>query len=151
MVRRQVKTSLAFQMHLLISDSLWLQGIALTLPQVSTEFGQSESKTRYATMSLFAGLCVGASLWGIASDKIGRRPAFNCTLFIAGLFGLLSGFAESFEAVCALYACVGVGVGGNLPVDGAFLLEFLPADAGHWLTLLSVCWPIGQLVASGGE
>lgn len=47
-----------------------------------------------------------------------------------------------------LYAALGVGVGGNLPVDGALFLEFLPMASGNLLTLLSIWWPIGQLVAS---
>jgi hypothetical protein len=32
------------------------------------------------------GLCIGASFWGIASDIIGRRLAFNATLFLTGAF-----------------------------------------------------------------
>src|SRR6266480_7546161 len=38
--------------------------------------------------------------------------------------------------------------GGSLPVDGALLLEFLPYASQNLLTLLSVFWPVGQLVAS---
>lgn len=48
---------------------------------------------------------------------------------------------------CALYACLGLGVGGNLPVDGALFLEFLPFASGNLLTMLSVWWPLGQLVS----
>lgn len=39
-------------------------------------------------------------------------------------------------------------MGGSLPVDGALFLEFLPFASGNLLTLLSVWWPVGQLVAS---
>jgi len=49
---------------------------------------------------------------------------------------------------CGLFAALGTGVGGNLPVDGALFLEFLPTASGRHLTLLSVWWPLGQLVAS---
>jgi hypothetical protein len=45
-------------------DSLWLQGVALTLPSLQTTFGVSEKNVRYTTCSLFIGLCVGASFWG---------------------------------------------------------------------------------------
>ena len=84
----------------------------------------------------------------MASDIIGRRPAFNATLFIAGVFGLAVGGANSWVGACGLYAALGVGVGGNLPVDGALFLEFLPFASGNLLTMLSVWWPIGQLIAS---
>ena len=50
--------------------------------------------------------------------------------------------------VCALLSCVGLGVGGNLPVDGALFLEFLPFASGNLLTLLSIWWPVGSLIAS---
>lgn len=39
----------------------------------------------------------------------------------------------------------------SLPVDGALFLEFLPFASGGLLTLLSVWWPIGQLIASLGR
>ena len=43
---------------------------------------------------------------------------------------------------------MGVGVGGNLPVDGALFLEFVPSASQGLLTLLSVWWPVGQLIGS---
>lgn len=55
------------------------------------EFGISESYVRFTTCSLFVGLIVGSSFWGLASDTIGRRPAFNMTLFLCGAFGLAAG------------------------------------------------------------
>ena len=49
---------------------------------------------------------------------MGRRLAFNATLFLAGVFGLAVGGGPSWIGTCGLYAAMGVGVGGNLPVDG---------------------------------
>lgn len=131
-----------------LADNLWLQGVALTLPSLSDEFGVSETQVRYTTLSLFLGLCIGASSWGIASDVFGRRLAFNFTLLLAGVFGLAAGGGPSWIGTCALYACIGLGVGGSLPVDGALFLEFLPFASGNLLTLLSVWWPVGQLISS---
>jgi MFS family permease len=131
-----------------MSLSLWLQGVALTLPSLSAEFGVSENEVRYTTLALFLGLCIGASFWGVASDVIGRRLAFNFTLMFAGIFGLAAGGAPNWYGVCALYACLGLGVGGNLPVDGALFLEFLPGANNNLLTLLSAFWSFGQLIAS---
>ncbi|BCR94425.1 putative sugar transporter [Aspergillus luchuensis] len=131
-----------------LADNLWLQGVALTLTPIASEFGVSTTWVRFTTCSLFLGLCIGASFWGIASDIIGRRPAFNMTLFICGVFGIAAGGAPTWIGACALYACLGLGVGGNLPVDGALFLEFLPFASGNLLTMLSVWWPLGQLVSS---
>lgn len=73
-----------------------MQGVALTLTPVAMEFGVSETDSRFATCSLFVGLIIGASFWGIASDAIGRRPAFNMTLCICGTFGLAAGGAPTW-------------------------------------------------------
>jgi MFS family permease len=131
-----------------LADNLWLQGVALTLPSLSAEFGVSATHVRYTTLSLFCGLCCGAVFWGTASDIIGRRLAFNMTLFITGVFGLAVGGAHNWITACGLYAALGAGVGGNLPVDGALFLEFLPFQSGNLLTMLSVFWPVGQLLGS---
>ena len=49
----------------------------------------------------------------LAGDLIGRRLAFNLTLFICGLFGLVAGAAPSFVSCAVLVALCGFGVGGN--------------------------------------
>ncbi|KAL3476628.1 major facilitator superfamily domain-containing protein [Aspergillus californicus] len=131
-----------------IADNLWLQGVALTLTPLSTEFGVSETNSRFATCSLFVGLIIGASFWGIASDAIGRRPAFNCTLFLCGAFGLAAGSGPSWVGTCALYSCVGLGVGGNLPVDAAVFCECLPPNSGNILSGLATWWSVGTLISS---
>ncbi|KAJ6120418.1 hypothetical protein N7523_004698 [Penicillium sp. IBT 18751x] len=131
-----------------VADNLWLQGVALTLTPLATEFGVSETDSRFATCSLFVGLIIGASFWGIASDAIGRRPAFNMTLCICGTFGLAAGGGPNWVGTCALYACLGLGVGGNLPVDAAVFLECLPPNSGNILSGLATWWSVGTLIAS---
>ncbi|KAG9244776.1 sugar transporter [Calycina marina] len=130
------------------ADNLWLQGVALALPSLETVFDISSKQVRYTTCSLFVGLCIGATFWGVGSDVMGRRLAFNATLFIVGIFGIAAGAGPSWIGVCSLFAALGTGLGGNLPVDGALFLEFLPGQSGGLLTLLSVWWPVGQLVGS---
>ncbi|KAG1845287.1 major facilitator superfamily domain-containing protein [Suillus subalutaceus] len=113
-----------------LADNLWLQGLAIVLPQVQQEL--NPVRVEYAVLAEFAGLIVGATTWGIMADLIGRRLSFNITLFLAGLFGLAAGGASNFVTFCSLIACMGFGVGGKC-----------------WtLTLLSVWWALGQLVAS---
>ncbi|KAI5310710.1 hypothetical protein KEM55_003071 [Ascosphaera atra] len=130
------------------ADNIWLQGVALTLPQLQLEFGVEENWVRFTTCSLFAGLTVGAAFWGIASDLVGRRIAFNVTLFICAAFGLASAGGPTWVGTCILYACLGLGVGGNLPVDGALFLEYLPMASNNLVTMLSAWWGVGNLIAS---
>ncbi|CAM1501094.1 Fc.00g102560.m01.CDS01 [Cosmosporella sp. VM-42] len=130
------------------ADNLWLQGVSLILPSLSAEFGIDEKTVRYTTSALFLGLSLGSFVWGIGSDFLGRRIAFNMTLLITSVFGIMTAYAQSWGSVCILLGALGFGVGGNLPVDGALFLEFLPDASSALLTLLSVWWPIGQLVSS---
>lgn len=132
--------------HHLRTDNL--QGVSLILPSLSAEFSVSEKHVRYTTSSVYLGLCFGSFIWGVGSDILGRRIAFNATLLITAVFGMLASFAPSWPALCLLLAFLGFGVGGNLPVDGALFLEFLPDDHANLLTLLSVWWPVGQLASS---
>lgn len=125
-----------------------LQVVALSLPSLSAEFGVSEVSVRFTTLALFLGLTIGALFWGISADIMGRKPAFNLTLLLTGAFGIAVGAAPNWIGACGLYAAVGCGIGGNLPVDGALFLEFLPMTSGNLLTLLSIFWPFGQLYAS---
>ncbi|MCJ1480818.1 hypothetical protein MMC06_000973 [Schaereria dolodes] len=65
-----------------------------------------------------------------------RRLAFNTTLFIAGVCGLAIGGGNTWVGTCGLFAALGVGIGGNLPVDCTLFLEFLPFESGNLLTML---------------
>jgi len=75
------------------------------------------------------GLVVGSVFWGLGCDIMGRRyvqthlklPAlrvilfrfpFHATLFMIGVFGLASGGAPNFVALCSLISIVGFGVAG---------------------------------------
>lgn len=98
----------------MLADNMWLQGVALTLPGLTSEFGPTPTQVRYTTCATFIGLCIGASFWGVASDVIGRRLAFNATLFLAGVFGLAVGGGPSWVGTAGLFAALGVGVGGNV-------------------------------------
>ena len=92
----------------------------------------------------------GSVGWGVISDAFGRRFTFNSTLLLTGVFGVLISFGPTYAITTFLFACMGIGVGGNLPVDGALFLEFLPMADNRLLTLLSAWWPGGQLVSAIG-
>ncbi|KAJ3111643.1 hypothetical protein HDU96_005502 [Phlyctochytrium bullatum] len=131
------------------ADNMWLQALALVLPEVKATFGITDNKTAsLGTSMTLTGMIFGASVWGILSDVIGRRPAFLLTLLIGGVFGGLAALSPNFVAYCCFLFLMGFGIGGNLPVDGSLFLEFIPSTHQSLLTLLSVFWPFGQLYAS---
>ncbi|KAI8813352.1 major facilitator superfamily domain-containing protein [Cladochytrium replicatum] len=129
-------------------DNLTMQALATVLPEVQKDFGISDEFAGLGVSSAFVGMIFGASIWGALSDVIGRKPAFNTTLFITSACVTIATFAPSFPILCLCFALLGSGVGGNLPVDGAIFLEFVPKSSQNLLTLLSLFWPVGQLVTS---
>ena len=50
------------------------------------------------------------------------RWSYNITLGISGVFAIAAGGSPNFVTLAALFAVVGVGVGGNMPVDSAVFL-----------------------------
>ncbi|KIY49468.1 MFS general substrate transporter [Fistulina hepatica ATCC 64428] len=116
----------------------------LILTSVTYEF---EIDGPFLTLAANIGLLVGAMFWGFGCDVFGTW-AFNLTLLIAGVFGLAAGGSPNFVTLASLLAVVGVGVGGNMPVDAAVFLDLVPGTYQWMLTAMSVFWSLGQLLCS---
>ncbi|CAF1158570.1 unnamed protein product [Rotaria sordida] len=84
----------------------------------------------------------------MGADIIGRRYAFNITLLLCAIFAIATGAAPNFASVCVLIALMAFGGGGNLILDTAVYLEFLPGKYQWSLTFMAAWWGIGQMVAS---
>ena len=96
------------------SDNLWPIVVSLILVPIKNEF-----KPRYPPLLSLCqaiGLLVGAMFWGFGCDIFGRRIAFNLTIAVTSLFGLIAASAPNFAAIGIFVAFWSVGVGGNLPV-----------------------------------
>lgn len=94
------------------------------------------------------GLLCGAVFWGFGCDIFGRTWAFNLTLGLTGFWAIISASAPNFAAIGSFVALWSFGVGGNLPVDSALFLEFLPQSHQYLLTVLSIDWALAQVVAN---
>lgn len=128
------------------SDNLWPIVTSLILAPVTNEF--HPERRPYLSLAQNIGLLAGAIFWGFGCDIFGRRWAFNLTLGLAALWGMVAASAPSFAAVAVFAALWSFGVGGNLPVDSAIFLEFLPGSHQYLLTILSVDWALAQVVAT---
>ncbi|KAH8552568.1 major facilitator superfamily domain-containing protein [Umbelopsis sp. PMI_123] len=145
----------SFQKKLLIlcgfgwlADNMWLQCIAIILPRVQDHFDVEDKLIGTLSSSIFMGMMFGALFWGTYSDSNGRKIPFNTTLTITALFGFAASFAPSFWVLCLFLFCLGFGVGGNMPTDGALFLEFLPKSHHYLLTFMSVFFSFGAVIAS---
>lgn len=84
----------------------------------------------------------------MTADFIGRRLAFNITLLISAVAGLVGAGSPNFVAIATFCAFICLGTGGNQPVDSAIFLEFTPTTHQYLLTMQSAFWSVGQAVAA---
>ena len=125
-------------------DNLWPVVTSLILSPVASEYHVSSPPL--LTLAQNIGLLVGAGFWGFGSDIFGRRIGFNVTLGLTAIFGMVAASSPNFAAVCVFSALWSVGVGGNLPVDSAIFIEFLPYTHQYLLTVLSLFWALAQFI-----
>ncbi|KAG6873000.1 hypothetical protein C0995_004132 [Termitomyces sp. Mi166 len=126
-------------------DNLWPVVTGLILAPVVNEFN---FEGPFLKLGQNIGLLVGAVFWGVGSDVWGRKISFNITLLLIAIFALAGGGSPNSVSLCSFSAVWSIGVGGNLPVDSAIFLEFVPASHQYLLTVLSIWWALGQLLAS---
>ncbi|KAK8061429.1 MFS-type transporter PB1E7.08c [Apiospora phragmitis] len=128
------------------SDNLWPIVTSLILTPIANEF--HVTKPPLLSLAQNIGLLAGAIFWGFGCDIFGRKWAFNLTLGLTAVWGMVAGAAPNFAAIGVFAALWSFGVGGNLPVDSAIFLEFLPGSHQYLLTVLSIDWAISQVVAT---
>lgn len=110
------------------------------------EFGSQGFKNAL-TIAIYCGMLTGALFWGLFADVIGRRWAFNTTLFICSGACILAGAMPNWASLGVFIALVGFGGGGNLILDTAVFLEYLPGNKQWVLTLMACWWGVGQASA----
>jgi len=125
---------------------LLLQGVIST--PAYTEFGE-QGYSGGLTIAVYVGMLVGALFWGFGADVIGRRTAFNVSLFVCSVATIVCGAAPNWASLGFFIAVLGFGAGGNLILDTAVFLEYLPGDKQWSLTLLACFWGLGQTVTGG--
>ncbi|KAG4029458.1 hypothetical protein MFRU_015g00030 [Monilinia fructicola] len=128
------------------NDNLWPIVTSLIFTSITNEFAPAYPPL--LTLAQNIGLLAGAMFWGFGCDIFGRRLAFNATLGITAVFGLIAAGSPNFAAIGCFAALWSFGVGGNLPVDSAVFLEFLPGSHQYLLTILSVDWAVAQVIAN---
>jgi MFS family permease len=126
-------------------DSLILLLQSIIAIQAANEF--NPSYPRALTIAVYVGMLIGALFWGLSADIIGRRFAFNVSLFICSISGIAAGAAPSWQSLAFFIAMVGFGGGGNLILDTAVFLEYLPSEKQWVLTWLAAWWGLGSTVA----
>ncbi|KAJ9502607.1 transporter [Exophiala xenobiotica] len=122
---------------------LSLQGIIAV--QAVYEF--QPSYTKGLTIAVYIGMLVGALFWGVTADIIGRKIAFNVSLFICSIFTIVAGAAPNWASLGFFIAMAAFGAGGNLILDTTVFLEYLPSYKQYLVSCLAAWWGIGCTIA----
>ncbi|KAJ2935233.1 hypothetical protein H1R20_g1861, partial [Candolleomyces eurysporus] len=131
-----------------MADNMWIQAIAIILPRVQQHYSVPDSYIGMVSSSMFGGMMIGAIGWGTCSDLMGRITAFNATLCLTAVFGILASFANSFSSLCVILFLLGSSVGGSMPTDGTLLLEHMPKKKQYLVTALSVFFSFGAVLSA---
>ncbi len=95
------------------------------------------------------GMAVGALVFGIMADKIGRKRVFIITLLLFSLGSGLTAFTSTLTAFLILRFFIGMGLGGELPVASTMVSENAPIEKrGRIVVLLESFWAAGWLAAA---
>ncbi|PHH62742.1 hypothetical protein CDD81_6730 [Ophiocordyceps australis] len=100
------------------------------------------------TVAVYVGMLSGALFWGCTADVIGRKYAFNVSLFMCAGSCIAAGAMPSWPTLGLFIALLGFGGGGNLIMDTTVFLEYLPSGKQWLLTLLACWWGLGQALTA---
>ena len=125
--------------------------LILLLQTITTNSAQDEFHPSYhyaLTMAVYAGMLLGALFWGTSADIIGRRFAFNVSLFISSIFAIAGGASPNWTVLALFVAISAFGAGGNLILDTTIFLEYLPSHKQWLLTLMAMWWGFAPVIAA---
>jgi putative MFS transporter len=97
----------------------------------------------------FLGLSIGAFGTGFMSDHYGRRLAFQFNLLLFGLASFAAAVAPSMTWLIFFRFVMGVGLGAEIVITYATLIEFVPArHRGRFISLFVI---VGALTLFSGN
>ncbi|KAL5482505.1 hypothetical protein ACEPAI_9099 [Sanghuangporus weigelae] len=92
---------------------------------------------------------VGAVVFGILSDRYGRRWPLVVNLMLLSGFQIGSGFVQTFQQFLALRSLFGICMGGIWGLAAATALENLPVEARGFISgILQQGYAVGYLIAA---
>lgn len=83
-------------------DKLLVVCQSIANPAVQQEYGLPTPKISGIPLASQVGLLVGAGIWGFSADVIGRKLAFNTSLFSCAIFVLIAGGMPSYISFAAM-------------------------------------------------
>ncbi|QED50089.1 MFS transporter [Cytobacillus dafuensis] len=130
-------------------DAMDVGMLSFIIAALKTDWGLTPEQMGWIGSINSIGMAVGALLFGLWADRIGRKNIFIITLLMFSLASGFSALTTTFTAFLILRFFVGMGLGGELPVASTLVSESVPAkDRGRVVVLLESFWAFGWLIAA---
>ena len=116
---------------------------------LAQQFGVGKKEIVLTTTATLAMRPLGALLFGLLSDRYGRRIPLMANVIYFSIIELLCGFAPSFKVFLVLRALFGIGMGGEWGIGASLAMEAAPARLRGILSgILQSGYSIGYLLAA---
>lgn len=113
------------------------------------QFGVTKKEIVLTTTATLAMRPLGAMVFGLLSDRFGRRIPLMANVIYFSIIELLCGFSPNFTVFLILRALFGIGMGGEWGVSASLVMEAAPV---RWRGILSGIlqsgYSIGYLLAA---
>jgi MFS family permease len=116
---------------------------------IGLELQLSKVQLSFVLGSSLAATAIGGVVFGVLSDKYGRRSVLQWTILTYSIGTLLSGFAANLELLVVFRIITGLGVGGEWATGQTYVGEtFPPRVRGRYGAFMQTGAPIGVALAS---
>lgn len=123
--------------------------VVLVYADVATTFHHTKTDVAFLTTATLAMRPVGALLFGLWADRVGRRVPLMVDVSFYSVIGFLCAFAPNFTVLVILRLLYGIGMGGEWGLGAALSMEKVPAERrGVFSGLLQEGYAFGYLLAS---
>jgi AAHS family 4-hydroxybenzoate transporter-like MFS transporter len=120
----------------LIMDGFDVQAIGYVAPEIIREMELTPAQMGALTSAGLIGILVGAFLFSILGDRLGRRPVLIAATFCFSALTLATGFASSLAELVTLRFVAGIGLGGIMPNLVALVGEYSPRRSRVFIMML---------------
>ncbi|PGX01151.1 MFS transporter [Bacillus sp. AFS033286] len=130
-------------------DAMDVGMLSFVMVALQKEWGLTSQEMGWIGSINSIGMAVGALIFGILSDKIGRKSVFIITLLLFSIGSGLTALTTTLAMFLVLRFLIGMGLGGELPVASTLVSESVEAhERGKIVVLLESFWAGGWLIAA---
>ncbi len=126
--------------------------IVLVYADIAKTFHHSKAEVAFVTTATLMMRPVGALLFGLWADRVGRRLPLMVDVMFYSVVGFLCAFAPNFTVLVILRLLYGIGMGGEWGLGAALAMEKVPVERrGFFSGLLQEGYAFGYLLASAAS